>query len=80
VILFRSSGDSATDLRKFQAPVPGRYRFRIAASAHNSESPLPMAVLLGNFVVSGNYSRHLVPQLRSYVSSEGEAWWFVLGS
>ena len=59
VILFRNSGDSATDLRKFQAPAPGRYRFRICASAHNSETPLPMAVLLGNFVVSGNPTRHL---------------------
>lgn len=59
VILFRNSGDSASDLRQFKAPAPGRYKFRIAASAHNSETPLPMAVLLGNFVVSGNYSRHL---------------------
>ncbi len=59
VILFRNSGDSATDLRKFKAPAPGRYRFRISASAHNSETPLPMAVLLGNFVVSGNPTRHL---------------------
>ncbi len=59
VILFRNSGDSASDLRKFKAPAPGRYRFRIAASAHHSETPLPMAVLLGNFVVSGNFSRHL---------------------
>jgi len=37
----------------------GRYRFRIAASAHNSETPLPFAALVGNFVVSGNFSRHL---------------------
>ncbi len=59
VILFRNSGDSASDLRKFKAPAPGRYRFRIAASAHNSETPLPFAALLGNFVVSGNFSRHL---------------------
>ncbi|MBI5800316.1 MAG: DUF1592 domain-containing protein [Verrucomicrobia bacterium] len=59
VILFRSSGDSPSDLRQFKAPAAGRYRFRIAASAHNSVTPLPMAVLLGNFVVSGNYSRHL---------------------
>ena len=59
VILFRNSGDSATDLRQFKAPAPGRYRFRISASAHNSESPIPMAVLLGNFVVSGNPTRHL---------------------
>jgi mono/diheme cytochrome c family protein len=59
VILFRSSGDSSTDLRQFKAPAPGRYRFRISASAHNSETPLPMAVLLGNFVVSGNPTQHL---------------------
>ncbi len=60
VMLFRNSGDSATDLRKFKAPAPGRYRFRIAASAHNSETPLPMAVLLGNFVVSGFGGTHLL--------------------
>ncbi len=59
VILFRNSGDSASDLRQFKAPAPGRYRFRIAASAHNSETPLPMSVWLGNFVVSGNFSRHV---------------------
>lgn len=59
VVLFRNSGDSATDLRKFRAPAPGHYRFRISASAHNSQAPLPMAVLLGNFVVSGNPTRHL---------------------
>ncbi len=59
VILFRNSGDSASDLRQFRAPAPGRYRFRIAASAHNSNTPLPFAALLGNFVVSGNFSRHL---------------------
>jgi hypothetical protein len=59
VVLFRSGGDSATDLRKFKAPGPGRYRFRISASAHNSSTPLPMAVILGNFVVSGNITRHL---------------------
>ncbi|MFM8471803.1 MAG: DUF1592 domain-containing protein [Limisphaerales bacterium] len=58
VILFRSSGDSASDLRKFKAPAPGRYKFRIAASAHNSPTPLAMSVWLGNFVVSGNFSRH----------------------
>ena len=59
VILFRSGGDSASDLRQFKAPAPGRYRFRVAASAHNSETPLPMSVWLGNFVVSGNFSRHV---------------------
>lgn len=59
VILFRSSGNSASDLRQFRAPAPGRYKFRISASAHNSEQPLAMAVLLGNFVVSGNPTRHL---------------------
>lgn len=59
VILFRNNNNSATDLREFRAPGPGRYRFRISASAHNSATPLPMAVLLGNFVVSGNPVRHL---------------------
>ncbi len=59
VVLFRSGGDSATDLRKFKAPSPGRYRFRISASAHNSATPLPMAIILGNFVVAGNITRHL---------------------
>ncbi|MGN6544133.1 MAG: DUF1592 domain-containing protein, partial [Aureliella sp.] len=59
VILFRNSRDSASDLRQFRAPAAGRYRFRISASAHNSETPLPMAVLLGNFVVSGNPTRHI---------------------
>jgi len=54
VILFRNGGDSATDLRQFRAPVRGRYRFRIHASAHNSKTPLPMSIAVGNFVVSGN--------------------------
>jgi len=59
VILFRTSGNSATDLRKFRATAAGRYRFKVAASAHNSTTPLPMAILLGNFVVSGNPTRHI---------------------
>ncbi|MCC6508172.1 MAG: DUF1592 domain-containing protein [Pirellulaceae bacterium] len=59
VILFRNSSESASDLRQFKAPAPGRYRFRVAATAHNSETPLPMAALVGNFVVSGNPVRHL---------------------
>ena len=55
VILFRNCRRlGRTILRQFKAPAPGRYRFRVSASAHNSETPLPMAVLLGNFVVSGN--------------------------
>ena len=56
VVLFRGG---ATDLRQFKAPAPGRYRFRLAVSAHQSPTPLPLGLLLGNFVVSGNYSRHL---------------------
>ncbi len=56
VVLFRGG---ATDVRQFKAPAPGRYRFRIAVSAHNSPTPLPLGLLLGNFVVSGNYARHL---------------------
>ena len=39
VVLFRNSGDSATDLRQFKMPAPGRYRFRIAASAHQLGNP-----------------------------------------
>ena len=56
VVLFRGG---ATDLRQFKAPAPGRYKFRIAVSARNSPTPLPLGLLVGNFVVSGNYSRHL---------------------
>ena len=59
VILFRTAVDTGVDLQKFKAPAPGRYCFRIAASAHNSEAPLPMALLLGNFIVSANVSHHL---------------------
>ena len=56
VVLFRGG---ATDVRQFKAPAPGRYRFRVAVSAHQSDAPLPLGLLLGNFVVSGNYARHL---------------------
>jgi mono/diheme cytochrome c family protein len=56
VVLFRGG---ATDVRQFKAPAPGRYKFRIAVSAHNSLTPLPLGLLVGNFVVSGNYARHL---------------------
>jgi mono/diheme cytochrome c family protein len=56
VVLFRGG---ATDLRQFKAPAPGRYKFRLAVSARNSPTPLPLGLLLGNFVVSGNYARHL---------------------
>jgi hypothetical protein len=58
VILFRNSADSASSLQKFKAPAPGRYRFRISASAHNSQTPLPMAVLLGEFNVGGSPIQH----------------------
>ncbi|PAW80630.1 MAG: hypothetical protein B9S33_18080 [Pedosphaera sp. Tous-C6FEB] len=56
VVLFRGG---ATDLRQFKAPAPGRYKFRLAVSAHQSPTPLPLALLLGNFVVSGNYAKHI---------------------
>ena len=56
VVLFRGG---ATDVRQFRAPAPGRYKFRIAVSAHQSPTPLPLGLLLGNFVVSGNYARHI---------------------
>jgi len=59
VLLFRTASDSGVDLRKFKAPAPGRYRFRLSVSAHNSETPLPMSLVLGNFVVSAVNTRHL---------------------
>jgi mono/diheme cytochrome c family protein len=55
-VLFRGG---ATDVRQFKAPAPGRYKFRVAVSAHQSATPLPLGLLVGNFVVSGNYARHL---------------------
>ena len=58
VILYRNSADSASSLNKFKAPTPGRYRFRISASAHNSQTSLPMAVLLGEFNVGGSPIQH----------------------
>lgn len=59
VNLFRTANDSGVDLRKFKAAAPGRYRFRVAVSAHNSETPLPLALILGNFVVSAINTKHL---------------------
>jgi len=59
VLLFRTAVDSGVDLRKFKAPAPGRYRFRLSVSAHNSETPLPVSLVLGNFVVSAINTRHL---------------------
>ena len=58
VILFRNNAQSASSLNKFKAPAPGRYRFRILASGHNSRTPLPMAVLLGEFNVGGSPIQH----------------------
>lgn len=52
LILFRTKENGgAHDLRAYKAPAPGRYRFRVCTSAYNSEKPLTMVVLLGNFVV-----------------------------
>ncbi|MCC2671924.1 MAG: Planctomycete cytochrome, partial [Armatimonadetes bacterium] len=58
VVLFSPQNESATSLEKFRAPAPGRYRFRISASTHNATSPLPLAVLLGYFNVTGNPIQH----------------------
>ena len=58
VILFSPQNESATALEKFRAPAPGRYRFRINASTHHSEGPLPLAVLLGYFNVNGQPIQH----------------------
>lgn len=52
LILYRTKENfGAHDLRAYKAPAPGRYRFRVSASAYNSEKPLTMVVMLGNFVV-----------------------------
>lgn len=59
VMLFSPQNESATSLEKFRAPAPGRYRFRISASTHNVSTPLPLAVLLGYFNVTGNPIQHL---------------------
>jgi mono/diheme cytochrome c family protein len=60
LVLFRNKEHGgAHDLRTYKAPAAGRYRFRVAASAFNSEKPVTMAVLLGNFVVrSVSVNRH----------------------
>ncbi|MGV3722202.1 MAG: DUF1592 domain-containing protein [Actinomycetota bacterium] len=58
VVLFSPQHESATSLEKFRAPAPGRYRFRVSASTHNSKSPLPLAVLLGYFNVNGRPIQH----------------------
>jgi Protein of unknown function (DUF1592)/Protein of unknown function (DUF1588)/Protein of unknown function (DUF1587)/Protein of unknown function (DUF1585)/Protein of unknown function (DUF1595)/Planctomycete cytochrome C len=57
VVLFRSDS-SATQLSKFRPTGPGKYRFRIAVSAHNCDGPVPMAVLLGNFNKVGGAANH----------------------
>ncbi len=52
IVVYRNKENGgAHDLRAYKAPAPGRYRFRVSVSAYNSEKPLTMAVLLGNFVV-----------------------------
>lgn len=58
VVLFSPQHESATWLGQFRAPAPGRYRFRVSASAHNSQKPLPLAVLLGYFNVKGRPIQH----------------------
>jgi len=58
VVLFSPQNESATSLEKFRAPAPGRYRFRVSASTHNSTAPLPLAVLLGYFNVNGQPIQH----------------------
>jgi mono/diheme cytochrome c family protein len=46
--LFRSDGNP-TAINKFRLKEPGRYRIRITTRAHQSERPLTLAVLAGNF-------------------------------
>jgi mono/diheme cytochrome c family protein len=58
VVLFRCEG-SASQLGKYRAPGPGQYRVRIAASAFQSEQPLAMSVLFGNFNAAAGSARHM---------------------
>jgi len=58
VVLFRSDG-SPSQLAKFRARAAGRYRFKISASAHQSNVPLAMGVLVGNFNTSYGTAHHL---------------------
>jgi hypothetical protein len=49
-----NSGYSPTELRKFRAPAPGRYRVRISASGFQTAGkPATMRVYAGNFGVGG---------------------------
>jgi mono/diheme cytochrome c family protein len=48
VHLYRSDG-SPTAIDGFKAPIPGRYRVKISAYAHQSKEPLPFSVHAGYF-------------------------------
>lgn len=53
IVLF-NSGYSPTEVRKFRAPAPGRYRIRISASGFQSAGkPVTLRVYAGNFGVGG---------------------------
>lgn len=53
VVLF-NSGYSPTEVKKFRAPAPGRYRVRISASGFQSDGkPVTMRLYAGNFGVGG---------------------------
>lgn len=58
VVLFRSEG-SPSFLAKFRARETGNYRFRIAARAYQSEAPLTIALLVGNFNTAAGSARHI---------------------
>jgi len=53
VVLF-NSGYSPTELRKFRAPAPGRYRIRVSAHGFQTQGePAKLRVYAGNFGVGG---------------------------
>ncbi len=52
VVMF-NSGYSPTEVKKFRATAPGRYRIRISGGGFQSEQPITMRVYAGNFGVGG---------------------------
>lgn len=58
IVLF-TSGGSPTFLSKYRAPQAGRYRFRIHVRGHQTDVPLTMAVLAGNFNTAAGSARYV---------------------
>lgn len=58
VILFRSES-TPTHIGKWRARETGRYRFKVHARAYQSEKPLAMAALAGNFNTAAGSARQI---------------------